>query len=134
MIQPEIIEKWLERVTYDMDTAKAMLKTKRYIYVVFMCQQALEKCLKAMLLYKGKEIASIHNLRRLSELGEVLGELDESKLIKLDFLSHYYINARYKEDLQELSQGINRKIARDYLQFAEETITWLSQKMRSSIS
>jgi HEPN domain-containing protein len=134
MIQPEIIEKWLERVTYDMDTAKAMLKTKRYIYVVFMCQQALEKCLKAMLLYKGKEIAPIHNLRRLSELGEVLGELDESKLIKLDFLSHYYINARYKEDLQELSQGITRKIARDYLQFAEETITWLSQKMKSSIS
>jgi HEPN domain-containing protein len=134
MTQPEIIEKWLERVTYDMDTAKAMLKTKRYIYVVFMCQQALEKCLKAMLLYKGKEIAPIHNLRRLSELGEVLGELDESKLIKLDFLSHYYISASYKEDLQELSQGITRKIARDYLQFAEETITWLSQKMKSSIS
>jgi hypothetical protein len=37
MAQSEITEKWLERVVYDMDTARAMLRTKRYIYVVFMC-------------------------------------------------------------------------------------------------
>ena len=32
---------------YDLETAKAMLKTKRYLYVGFMCNQVIEKILKA---------------------------------------------------------------------------------------
>ncbi len=68
MLQAEIIQKWLDRVEYDMDTARAMLQTKRYIYVIFMCQQAVEKCLKAFLIHRGLEIVPVHNLRRLCEL------------------------------------------------------------------
>jgi HEPN domain-containing protein len=123
-------QKWLERVTYDLDTAKAMLKTKRYIYAVFMCQQSIEKCLKALLAYKEKEILPIHNLRRLSELAKILEEYDKTTLVKLDFLSRYYINARYKEDLKELSKGITLKVAQDFVQFTEEIIEWLYQKMK----
>ena len=130
MAQSEITEKWLERVVYDMDTARAMLRTKRYIYVVFMCQQSIEKCLKALLAYKEKDIIPIHNLRRLAELAEVIGELDESKLPNLDFLSRYYINARYKEDLEELSKGITDSVAQDFIRFTEEIIEWLYQKMK----
>ena len=31
---------------YDLDTAKAMLKSERYLYVGFMCNLAIEKILK----------------------------------------------------------------------------------------
>ncbi|MBW2345891.1 MAG: HEPN domain-containing protein [Deltaproteobacteria bacterium] len=130
MVRTEIIRKWLERVEYDMDTAIAMLKAKKYIYVIFMCQQSIEKCLKAMLAYMGKEVTPIHNLRRLSALAGIIEELENSRLIKLDFLSRYYINARYKEDLQELSKGITEKTAQDFIQFSEEIIKWLYQKMK----
>jgi HEPN domain-containing protein len=94
-----IFLKWLDRVTYDMDTAKAMLQTGRLVYAIFMCQQSLEKCFKALLAFQEKEIVPIHNLRRLAELSAVIKELDESTLMQLDFLSNYYINARYREDL-----------------------------------
>ena len=47
-----------------------------------------------------------------------------------DFLSAYYINARYKEDLEELSKGITESVDRDFIQFAEETIKWLYQKIK----
>ena len=100
MSAPQSHVKWLDRVTYDLDTAKAMLQTGRLIYAVFMCQQSLEKCFKALLSYQGKEINPIHNLRRLAELRVVIHELNPDALIKLDFLSSYYINARYKEDLE----------------------------------
>jgi len=123
-------QKWVDRVTYDMDTAKAMLQTGRLIYAIFMCQQSLEKCFKALLSHKDKEIVPIHNLRRLAELTAVIHELDESNLIKLDFLSSYYINARYREDLQELSKGITESVVRDFIQFSEGLITWLCQKMK----
>ena len=111
MAHQEIQRKWLDRVVYDMDTAKAMLQTGRWIYAIFMCQQSLEKCFKALLASKDKEILPIHNLRRLAELSDVIYGLDESTLVRLDFLSSYYINARYKEDLQELAKGITETVA-----------------------
>jgi HEPN domain-containing protein len=123
-------ERWLERVFYDLDTAKAMIQTGRLIYAIFMCQQAIEKCFKALLSYKDKEIVPIHNLRRLAELSGLIDELDEEKLMKLDFLSSYYINARYKEDLQQLSRGITDKTAQDFIHFSEGLVSWLCQKMK----
>lgn len=95
-----------------------------------MCQQAIEKCFKALLSYKDKEIIPIHNLRRLAELSGLIDELDEEKLMKLDFLSSYYINARYKEDLQQLSRGITDKTAQDFIHFSEGLVSWLCQKMK----
>jgi HEPN domain-containing protein len=126
----KLFEKWLDRVAYDMDTAKAMLETGRLIYAVFMCQQSIEKCFKSLLSYQEREIAPIHNLRRLAELTNVIEELDDAKSMKLDFLSNYYINARYKEDLQQLAKGISGPVAQEFVQFAEGLITWLCQKMK----
>ena len=117
-------------MAYDLDTAKAMLQTGRLIYAVFMCQQSLEKCLKALLAYENKEIFPIHNLRRLAELANVIHELDESALIKIDFLLSYYINSRYKDDLEQLPKGITEQVVRDFIQFSEGLITWLCQKMK----
>jgi HEPN domain-containing protein len=39
---------WLATAAYDLDTAQAMLKSHRYLYVVFMCHLAIEKTLKAI--------------------------------------------------------------------------------------
>lgn len=130
MVDQKIIQMWLDRVVYDMDTAKAMLQAGRWIYSIFMCQQSLEKCLKALIAYQDKEIIPIHNLRRLAEIASIIHEFDESTLVKLDFLSNYYINARYKEDLNQLSKGINETLVQDFIQFSEGTIAWLCQKMK----
>jgi HEPN domain-containing protein len=126
----QIIQKWIDRVAYDMDTAKAMLHAGKYIYVIFMCQQSLEKCLKGLLAFQQKEIVPIHNLRRLAEYSGIIGQIEEANMIKLDFLSRFYINSRYKEDLNELSKGITEKVAQDYLKFTEEFVEWLYQKMK----
>jgi HEPN domain-containing protein len=130
MNDAETFRKWLDRVAYDMDTTKAMLQTGRLVYAIFMCQQSLEKCFKALLAYGEKEIVPIHNLRRLAEIANVIQELDEAALMKLDFLSSYYVNARYKEDLQQLSKGITETVVRDFIQFSEGLIAWLCQKMK----
>jgi len=130
MSEQKTSQKWLDRVAYDIDTAKAMLQTDRLICAIFMCQQSLEKCFKALLAHEEKEIVPIHNLRRLAEQASVIQELDDSTLMKLDFLSSYYINARYKEDLQQLSKGITGPMVQDFIQFSEGLITWLCQKMK----
>jgi len=122
-------EQWLQRADYDVETAEAMHASARYIYVVFMCQQALEKCLKGLLVYQGKEALPIHNLRRLLEMTGNIADVDKESLRKIDFLSQFYLNARYKEDLQELLRLVGRETAREYLDFTRETLQWLIQKM-----
>jgi HEPN domain-containing protein len=38
------VEYWLGMARYDLISAKAMLQTKRFLYVGFMCHQVAEKC------------------------------------------------------------------------------------------
>jgi HEPN domain-containing protein len=40
-------QNWIALSDYDLETARHMLTTGRYLYVVFMCHFALEKTLKA---------------------------------------------------------------------------------------
>lgn len=123
-------QKWLERVNYDMDTAEAMFIAKRYIYAVFMYQQTLEKCFKALMVFKGKKIMPVHNLRRLAEMTGTIDDLSKVDLKKMDFLSQYYLNARYKEDIEELSSQITDKLAKDFIGFTKEKVQWLTQKIK----
>ena len=40
---------WFEGAEYDLQTARAMLDTKRYLYVGFMCHQVAEKSLNCII-------------------------------------------------------------------------------------
>ena len=107
-----------------------MYATSRHIYAVFMCQQAIEKCFKALIAYKGVEIVPIHNLRRLAEMASLIKEISAPDLKKLDFLSQFYLNARYKEDVEELCLQVTADVAKDFLSFAKDKIAWLTLKIR----
>ena len=66
-----IVAHWVERSQYDLDTAKIMLDTGRYLYVAYLCQQTVEKMLKAIIAQQGKENFPIHNLNRLVEIAGI---------------------------------------------------------------
>jgi len=40
------IKYWLDLAHYDLVSAKAMLESKRFLYVGLLCHQTVEKCLK----------------------------------------------------------------------------------------
>lgn len=65
---------------YDFDTANAMLATKRYLYVGFMCHQVIEKILKT---YWSKVFEEpplkIHSLSRLAEKTGLDLEMSETQ-------------------------------------------------------
>ncbi len=127
---PSAVKIWMDRVEYDFETARAMYKAGRYLYVVFMCQQAVEKTLKAILAFQGKEIKPIHHLSKLAELAGILPEFSEETLSLIEKLGSYYLNARYKETIDALSKAIGKKEAKEYLNKSESLITWLTQKLK----
>ena len=75
-------EYWIDLANYDIETAKAMLQTGRYLYVGFMCHQVIEKALKALIARDCDEDEippKIHNLVRLSEKANLSDELSEEQ-------------------------------------------------------
>lgn len=78
----------------DLDTAKVMLDTGQYLYVAYMCQQTIEKMLKAIITQHGKENFPIHNLNRLAEITSISNELTSEQFNFLAELTPYHIEAR----------------------------------------
>jgi HEPN domain-containing protein len=63
---------WAERARYDLDTARAMFEAGRYLYVLFCCQQSVEKMLKAIIAGRTREHPPrVHSLMRLVEVSGV---------------------------------------------------------------
>lgn len=73
---------WLDSAEYDLETARAMLETKRYLYVGFMCHQTIEKALKGVLVFRNPEgeLPYIHKLARLANLSGVSGGMTQEQL------------------------------------------------------
>ena len=125
----KIVEHWVERSKYDLDTAKAMLDTGRYLYVSYMCQQAVEKILKAIIAQQGKENFPIHNLNRLAEISLIGSELNSEQFNFLAELTPYNIEARYGDYKESLSEIINDKKAQKVYEKTLEIHEWLYQKI-----
>jgi len=51
MTREEKFEYWLEIAKYDLKTAEAMFESKRWLYVVFMCEQAIKKLVKGLYMF-----------------------------------------------------------------------------------
>jgi HEPN domain-containing protein len=125
-----LVAHWVERSEYDPDTAKAMLDTGRYLYVGYMCQQAIEKLLKAMIAKLNKENLPIHNLNRLAEVAEIANSLSIAEGDFLAELTPYCIEARYGDFKESLSEIIDKKGAETIYRQTREFFKWLYQKIR----
>ena len=99
----KIVGHWVERSKYDLDTAKVMLETGRYLYVAYMCQQTIEKIRKAIIAQQGKENFPIHNLNRLAEIASISDELTSEQFNFLAELTPYHIETRYGDYKESLS-------------------------------
>jgi HEPN domain-containing protein len=119
---------WLDSAEYDLKTAEAMLVSGRWVYVVFMCQQAIEKLMKGLyVVYKGDEAPRIHTLSRIidrfiDDSGETMSE---GRYALFDRLTAFYISGRYTDYKDKLSQSVDEGEARELLHRTKEAFTWL---------
>ncbi len=125
----KIVSHWVERAEYDLETAKAMLDTARYLYVGYMCQQAVEKALKAIIAQQNRENPPIHNLNRLAEIAGIKNELSAEQFSFLAELTPYCIEARYGDYKESLSEIINKEKASEVYKRTQEIFQWLYRKI-----
>ncbi len=126
----KIIDNWLSLAKYDLATAQDMLKAKRYLYVAFMCQQAVEKILKAC--YVKQHMSTppyTHNLLRLVKDLSFKDEMGAGRMATIEELNSYYIESRYTEDIEELSKVLTEAKAVSILNSTKELFGWISAKI-----
>lgn len=123
------VELWLERAQYDWESANVMMSSKRYLYVAFMCQQAVEKILKGFIQHKtGNLPPYTHNLVALAEVTQL--SFSEIQLDFLALLTRYYLNTRYPDYKQKLAAQLNEAKTKSILGQTEEIYEWLKKEFK----
>jgi len=135
MTEEEKYDYWIELAQYDLDTAAAMFSTGRWFYVVFMCQQAIEKCCKGLYtLYVDDNVPKIHNIKTIfSRFKEKIpiaavnkvGGVDEETERFFDTLSAQYITYRYPDFSNMPGQQTGKDEAEAILARTREVFAWL---------
>ena len=126
------VEYWMETSEYDMETAKVMLEGKRYLYVGFMCNQAIEKILKSYYaLVKNETPPYTHNLRRIATESNLYKELSEKQKSFIDNIIPLNIEARYPEYKQMLYEALNKDECKKIIKETEEFILWIKKKLEN---
>lgn len=124
------VEYWLEMSDYDYDTAIAMMQTRRYLYVGFMCHQTIEKALKA---YWSSKLENtplrIHTLSRLAAISGLINQLSEEQLTFIDALEPLNIEARYPTYKEQIIALLNADYCNNLLEGTKQFQLWIKKKL-----
>jgi HEPN domain-containing protein len=120
---------WIEIARYDLSTAHALLKAHKYLYVGFMCHQAIEKGLKALYVARKKKIPPfIHNLIVLAEQTGVSMELSEDQRCLIDRLQPLNIQARYPSYRAKMMKELTKNSTSALLRETRAFFKWLTKR------
>ena len=120
---------WLDLAEYDIETARAMLQTGRYIYVGFICHQTIEKVLKAVIAKNDILPPKIHGLMKLAQLADIYETMNDNQKDLLDTLDPLNIAARYPEQKDKLSSALTSERCKIILKETEDLLCWIEQQL-----
>lgn len=124
------IKYWIELSDYDLETAEAMLQTKRYLYVGFMCHQTVEKAFKALYTKLKSETAPYsHSLSFLAKKGNFYDLFTESQKAFIDQIEPLNIEARYPAYKERLLQSLSESKCREIIQETKQIQEWIKEKL-----
>lgn len=124
------VKYWLELSDYDIDTAYAMLKSKRYLYVGFMAHQSIEKIFKAYYVKTHRETAPFsHSLSFLAKKAELYELFSEEQKQFIDLLEPLNIECRYPSHKEKLLKSLTEERCIEIFTNSKELQQWIKQKL-----
>lgn len=121
-------EEWFRQTDYDLVTAKAMFKTGRYIYTVFMCHLSIEKALKGLYAKTFlKDPPKTHDLIYLAEKIELKTSVKMQDFI--NDLNELSIPTRYPDEIKMLVKQYKKDKTQEILKQTGELLLWLKKKL-----
>ena len=107
-----------------------MLESKRFLYVGFMCNQAIEKILKAYYVkVNDNQPPYTHKLIRLAEECNLYKSMNEEQKDFIFTITPLNIEARYPTQKKEIFEVLNENVCKDIIEKTEEMIEWIRKKL-----
>ncbi len=126
----EKIKYWIDLSDYDLETAEAMQKSHRFLYVGFMCHQTIEKILKAYFTYTKNDTAPFsHSLSYLAKKAELYKLLSEEQKNFIDLLEPLNIEARYPSHKEKLLKSLTEAKCSEILNKTKDLQKWIKEKL-----
>ncbi len=121
---------WIELSEYDLETASAMLESKRYLYVGFMAHQAIEKILKALLVrLENKPAPFSHSLSFLAKQAGIYDSFSEEQKDFIDILEPMNIETRYPVHKEQMLKSLTEERCNEILNNTKELHKWIMKKL-----
>lgn len=126
------MKKWYDLAIMDLGVAKHLDSTyypKPFEIICYHCQQAVEKGIKALIMYYGAEggIPKIHDLSFLLNQIKKKVDIEDKYYDYADTLTPYGVSVRYPNEL-----FLEEKHVREAIQYADEIIQWVSDIVKWS--
>ncbi len=119
---------WLFHAYQDLLAARMLIEDRRLFNpTVFHCQQAIEKSLKAFLLYKHRKLFDGHNLTWLCKQAALTDQSFTKWIGKSTLLNRFYIETRYPADIPE---EIDRQLVEEILSATEDMMEFICDNIK----
>jgi HEPN domain-containing protein len=123
------ISYWLESATYDLETGKTLLRSKKYPYALFFGHLAIEKVLKALVVkHTGDHAPFSHSLVVLA--GKSALDIPEAMVDQLAEFMEFHTEARYPDAKMDFYQKCTKEFAQEKFKVMKEVYTWLLKRSK----
>jgi len=121
------IQNWLDQAEDDFDAAKFNFNGKKFYVAAFLCQQAVEKALKALFLYEKKgEVPQSHSLIYLATNTYIPKQFYSF----LKELTPKFIDTRYPDASVELPSKIyDKENTEKIVNRSREVLEWIRNRL-----
>ncbi|MFO7829427.1 MAG: HEPN domain-containing protein [Bacteroidales bacterium] len=124
------VKYWIELSDYDLETALAMLKSKRFLYVGFMCHQTIEKIFKAFYVKMKSDHAPFsHSLSYIAKKGNFYHLFTETQKDFIDQIEPLNIEARYPSYKERLIKSLSNEKCEEIYTNTKNLQSWIKKKL-----
>ncbi len=130
MAKEDIVQAWLDHVHEDISAAEDLWKTGHWLYVAFLCHQALEKALKAYYAATNDDDPPYsHSHSKLLDVCGLTEEISPEHLRFIDFMVPMYIKARYPEQKVAAARSLSKGTCQYIIDTTKQLIQWIEERL-----
>ena len=130
MAREDIVKKWLDHVYEDISAAECLFQGGHWLYVAFLCHQAIEKALKAYYTATHDDDPRYsHSHSKLLEDCGLIDQLSDEQLGFLDLMVPMYIEARYPEQKDSAARMLNDEACQHIIKTTKELTQWIEERL-----
>jgi len=130
MAREHIVQKWLDHVHEDISAAECLFHGGHWLYMAFLCHQAIEKALKAYYVATHDDDPRYtHSHSKLLEDCGLIDQLTDEQLSFIDLMVPMYIESRYPEQKDVAAHMLNKDASQHIIDTTKELTQWIEERL-----